>query len=526
MASKGVCVRRQIIAVLLFAACFLALAAMPAEAAKPRTLVFGRSADATFLDPAKFLDNESAMVIENIFDGLVRYADDSTRIEPALAESWSVSPDGLAYTFKLRRGVSFHDGTPFNAEAAQFSLARKTDPAHPFHRRQFSKMDTTLASVLRVQAVGDYTLRITLKEPQPGLLDALARHSCYIVSPAAVRRYGDGFDHHPVGTGPFVFESWLPGDRIILSANRSYFAGAPKIDTLVFKVVPDARVRLLELKAGSIQAMDSPGPELLAELRRNPALVLDARPGMNVGYLAMNTGRPPLDNPLVRRAIAHAVNRKTLLSLGYKGMAVQARTLVPPGMRGASAKARDYAFDPAQARKLLRQAGLPDGFETTLWAMPVTRPYMPEPSLIARLIQENLAAVGIRAHIVTHDWAKHLAGAYNGEHDLCLLGWVSTGDAGDILGHLLDSDSAVKPHASNVSFFRNKEVHELLARAAAERDPVRRDGLFERVQAVAQEQMPVLPLAHAQQVLARRQGVTGIVNHQTGVVRFARAVLP
>ena len=520
--------RRKLIAVLVLLcwAAVLSGASAPAWAARQKTLVFGRSADATFLDPAKLLDNESAMVIENIFDGLVRYADDSTRIEPALATSWSVSPDGRTYTFQLRQGVLFHDGAPFNAAAAQFSLARKTDPASPFHRPEFSKMDTTLAAVRRVEAVGEYTLRISLSEPQPTLLDSLARHSCYIVSPAAVRKYGEGFDKHPVGTGPFVFRSWLPGDRIILGANRTYFAGPPKIDTLVFKVVPDARVRLLELKAGTIQAMDSPGPELRDELRRSPGLAIDARPGLNVGYLAMNTEHPPLDNVLVRRAVAHAVNRKALLSLGYKGMATPALTLVPSGMRGFNAKARDYAYDPALARKLLRQAGLPGGFALTLWAMPVTRPYMPEPALIARLIQENLAAVGIRARIVTHDWAAHLAGTYNGEHDLCLLGWVSTGDAGDILGHLLDSDSAVKPHATNVSLFRDQQIHALLAQAAAERDEARRAALFARVQDIAQEQMPVLPLAHAQQVLARQKGVVGIVNHQTGVVRFVRAVLP
>lgn len=510
---------------LLFCAACLCGPSPAAAAARQKTLVFGRSADATFLDPAKFLDNEAAMVIENIFDGLVRYADDSTRIEPALAESWSVSEDGRTYTFQLRRGVLFHDGTPFNAAAAQFSLARKTDPAHPFHRPQFSKMDTTLASVRRVEAVGDSTLRIVLKEPQATLLDALARHSCYIVSPTAVRERGEAFDRRPVGTGPFAFESWLPGDRIILTANRRHFSGAPKIDTLVFKVIPDGRVRLLELKAGTIQAMDSLAPELREEVRRSAGLVLEARPGMNVGYLAMNTERPPLDNVLVRRAVAHAVNRKALLSLGYKGMAIQARTLVPPSMRGFNPKARDYDFDPAQAKKLLRQAGLPGGFEVTLWAMPVTRPYMPEPSLIARLIQENLAAVGIRARIVNHDWAAHLAGAYAGEHDLCLLGWVSSADASDILGHLLDPDSAVKPHATNVSFFRDPRIHGLLAQAEASRDERRRVELFAQIQSIAQEQVPLLPLAHAQQMLARQARVQGIVNHQTGVVRFARAAL-
>ncbi|MDP3427325.1 MAG: ABC transporter substrate-binding protein, partial [Humidesulfovibrio sp.] len=368
----------------------------------------------TFLDPAKFLDNESAMVIENIFDGLVRYRDDSTLVEPALAASWSVSDDGLVYVFRLRAGVLFHDGTPFDAEAARFSLLRKIDPAHPYFRPQFSKMDDTLRGVRSVEALDAQTLRITLKGPDPLFLAALARHSAYIVSPTAVKALGEGFDHRPVGTGPFVFGSWLKAERIVLEPNPKYFGGAPKIDALVFKVVPDPLVRMLELRAGTIQAMDALTPEQQGEVRRNPALVLDSRPGLNVGYLAMNTTRAPLDNPKVRRAIAHAINRPALVKSIYRGLATPARTVVPPGMQGYNPAAPDSAYDPALARKLLRQAGLPNGFATTLWAMPVSRPYMPQPDKIARFIQENLAAVGIRARIVTFDWATYLARVYAG----------------------------------------------------------------------------------------------------------------
>jgi len=494
-------------------------------AAEPRhkSLVFGRSADATFLDPAKFLDNESAMVIENIFDGLVRYQDDSTRIEPALAQSWEVTDGGRVYTFRLRQGVHFHDGTAFDAQAARFSLLRKIDPAHPYYRPQFSKMDATLKGVRAVEATGPHTLRITLKAPDPLFLSALARHSAYIVSPAAVKSLGDEFDKRPVGTGPFVFSSWVKDERIVLAPNAKYFGGAPKIDALVFKVVRDPKVRMLELRAGNIQVMDALTPEQQVEVRRNPVLALDARPGMNVGYLAMNNERAPLNNPKVRLAIAHAINRPALVKSVYLGMASQARTLVPPSMQGYNPKAPEMAYDPALSRKLLREAGLPKGFETTLWAMPVSRPYMPQPDMIARFIQENLASVGIRAKIVTFDWAAYLAKAYAGEHDLCLLGWVSTGDASDILGHLLDQDNAVKPHASNISFYRNQQVHDLLAQARANADERTRDALFAQVQDIAGREAPLVPLAHANQTLAFNKHVQGVVNHQSGVIRFAKA---
>jgi peptide/nickel transport system substrate-binding protein len=490
---------------------------------KQKVLVFGRSADATFLDPAKFLDNESAMVIENIFDGLVRYRDDSTLIEPALATSWNISRDGLVYTFTLRKGVSFHDGTPFNAQAAQFSLLRKIDPAHPFYRPSHGKMDTTLRSVKSVEALGDYSLRITLKQPHATLLDELARHSSYIVSPTAVRALGEDFGQKPVGTGPFAFESWTKGERIVLRANTQYFGGAPKLDSVVFRVVPDGRVRLLELKAGAIQALDALAPDDCDEVRRTPGLALDAKPGMNVGYLAMNGDRPPLDNPKVRLAIAHAVNKPALIKLAYQGMAALAITPLPPTMWSSNAKIKDYEYNPALARKLLKQAGLAGGFETTLWVMPVSRPYMPQPEKIARAIQDSLEAVGIHAKLVTHDWSTYLAKVYAGEHGLALLGWVSTADPSDILEHLFDADNAVKPHASNISFFRDKTVHTLLDQAEIESDPGRRMEAFLKVQQIVHDQAPLLPLAHAHQLLARSAKVRGIVNHQTGVIRFAKA---
>lgn len=503
----------------------LALCAQAPAQSRQGALVYGRSADASFLDPALFLDNESAKVIENIFDGLVRYRDDSTLIEPALATSWTVSPDGLAFTFTLRKGVLFHDGTPFNAQAAQFSLQRKIDPTHPFHLAKYGKMDTTLKSVKRVEALDDTHLRITLKERYAPFLDELARHSSFIVSPTAVRANPEGFNKHPVGTGPFVFESWIPGDRIILRANPRYFGGAPQIGSVVFKVVPNGQVRLLELKTGAIHAMDALDPDDKDEVRRTPGLALDAMPGLNVGYLAMNGDHPPLDNPKVRRAIAHAINQPALLKLVYKGMAAPAASLLPPGMWGHNPKVSDYDYNPALAKKLLRQAGLSGGLEVTLWTTPTGRPYMPDPEKMARLIQENLAAVGIRARIISHDWKTYLAKLYNGEHDLALLGWVSTGDPSDILNHLLDADNAEKPHASNISFFRDQAVHELLTQAERETNMNKRLELYAKAQERTHELAPLVPLAHANLMLARSAKALGIVNHQTGFVRFSKARL-
>ncbi|MEW5771966.1 MAG: ABC transporter substrate-binding protein [Thermodesulfobacteriota bacterium] len=504
----------------------LAMVLWAPSAAADKTLVFGRAADSTFLDPAKYLDNESAMVIENIFEGLVRYADDSTRIEPAVAESWDTSPDGRVWTFRLRPGVRFSDGAPCDAAAAAFSFLRRTDPSHPFFREEFTRMDSSLKNIAGVEAPDRLTLRITLKEPYAPLLSALATHSAYLVSPAAVRARGDDFDKRPVGAGPFVLSEWVPGERIVLAANPDYYRGRPRLDRVVFKVIPDIKVRLLELKSGAIQIMDGVGPADRDEILKDPRLALDAKPGLNVGYLAMNMRKPPFDNLDVRRAVNHAINKENLVKLLFRDLAVVAKNPIPPGMWVYNDAVQDYGYDPGKARELLRKAGFPDGFSTTLWAMPVSRPYMPEPERIARAIQANLAAVGIKAAIVTHEWKTYLAKAYAGEHDMCLLGWVGAGDPDNFFSNLFSADKAAPPHASNIAFFTDPAAQDLIRAAQREPNQAIRAELYRQLQAVIHDQAPWTPLAHAYQAMARERTVQGVVHHQTGVVRFAKADMP
>jgi peptide/nickel transport system substrate-binding protein len=495
------------------------------QASAGGTLVFGRVADSSFLDPAKFLDNESAVVIENVFDGLVRYKDDSTMIEPALATSWDTSGDGLTWTFHLRRGVHFHDGSPGDAQAAAFSLLRKIDPTHPYHRDTFGKMDSTLKSVRSIEAKDAHTLVITLSEPYAPLLNVLATHSSYIISPAAVRKWGDDFETHPVGTGPFVFQQWQPQDRIVLAANKDYWGGKPALDQVVFRVIPDNRARLIELKTEAIHLMDGINPDDREEILKTPDLRLDSKPGLNVGYLAMNTDRPPFNRAEVRRAVNHAINKQGLVKLLFRNMATPAKNPIPPTMWGHADQISDYGYDPDKARQLLKEAGYPNGFETTLWAMPVPRPYMPQPDKIAQAIQANLAAVGIRARIVTHYWKTYLSKVYAGEHDMCLLGWIGTGDPNDFFYHLFDSDNTIKPHASNVAFFRDPAAHDLILKAQRTIADPERVELYARLQQLVHDQAPWTPLAHAHQVLARDRRVHGVVLHQTGVIRFQHAWL-
>lgn len=487
------------------------------------TLFFARSADSTYLDPAMYLDNESAKVIENIFDGLVRFKDDSTEVEPALAKSWENSEDGLEWTFHLRSGVFFHDGTPLDAEACEFSFRRRYDTSHDWYRKDYSQMDSWLKSIEEVRALDPVTLRIRLKEPYAPLLNSLATHSSYIVSPAAVKEYGDDFYRHPVGSGPFIFDSWIPEDRIILRANADYWNRAPYLDQVVIATIPDTKRRLRELRIGSVHVMDGIKPQDRNELLKNPTFDLKAGPGLNIGYLAMNNERPPFDDLKVRLAVNHAINKKGLVKLLYQGMATPAKNPIPPGMWSYNDAVRDYEYNPELSKRLLAEAGYPDGFETTLWAMPVPRPYLPSPRKIALALQGNLAAVGIRTTIVSHDWRSYLAKLYNGEHDMALLGWIGTVDPDNFFYNLLSAEKAVKPHASNIALFRDDSVTRLINEARQTMDMTRRAGLYARVQEIFHRKAPWVPLAHGHQAMALKRGVHSVVFHATGVLRFHNA---
>lgn len=489
------------------------------------TVILGRAADSTYLDPAKFLDNESAMVIENIFDGLVRYADHSTLIEPALAVSWERSLDGLEWLFRLRPGVVFHDGSPFNATAVVFSFLRKIDPSHPYFREEFREMDTAWHVVRDVEEVDEHTVRITLTRPFAPFLDLLARHSSYIVSPTAVEKWGEDFHRRPVGTGPFVFQEWVAGTRIILRRNDLYWHGPPYLERIVFKVIPDNKDRLLALKAGTIQCMDGVNPDDVGEISRRSDLRLDQVTGLNVGYLAMNTNSPPWDRIEARRALNHAVNKQALVRLLFRDLGEVAKNPIPPTMWGYNEEIREYDYDPDKARGLLAEIGLEDGVSVTLWTMPVARPYLPDPRSAALAIQANLAAVGIMAEIVTHDWAEYLARLYNGEHDLALLGWIGTGDPDNFFFNLFDARNALPPRASNIAMFKNDRAQELIALARETMDQTRRAEYYRQLQEVIHDNAPWVPLAYARQVLARHENARDIVYHPTGIHRYHRAWL-
>ena len=293
------------------------------------TLIFGRGGDSVGLDPAHEEDGESFKVCENIYDTLVQYKDESTEVEPGLAESWESSEDGLTWAFHLRTGVKFHDGTPFNAEAVLFSLNRQHDPIHPFHTvggPYIYWSDTGLAEIVdKITAPDAYTIQITLKRPYAPFIYTIAMTPFSIVSPTALQKWKEDFTNHPVGTGPFKFLRWDRGDKVVLEANKDYWGGRPPLDRIIFRSIPDNSVRLIELQNGSIHTMEFPNPADLPRIRKDSNLKVIEQPGMNVGYLAMNMEKKPFDNLKVRLAVNHAINKHEIITHLYQGMGVPAK---------------------------------------------------------------------------------------------------------------------------------------------------------------------------------------------------------
>jgi peptide/nickel transport system substrate-binding protein len=474
------------------------------------TLVVGRPSDAIGLDPARITDSDSSAVCEQIYDNLVRYDPQGKEIEPALAERWEVSPSGTEWTFHLRRGIQFHDGTPFDADAVIFNIERQRDPNHPQHETDFTYWESAFRNLTRIEKLDDFTVRMVIERPYAPFLANIAVYALGIVSPTAVKKWGVDYPLHPVGTGPFKFVEWSRGDRITLAANSDYWDGAPKLSHLVFVPIRDARQRLVAIEGGAIDVAEGLAPADLQFVTLHPELKLERVAGDNVSYLAMNSDKPPFDDPRVRIAINHAINKVPIIKLIFQGLALTATGPLAPSEWGYIASP-GYAYDPALAKKLLAEADFKQTRPFTLFVMSTPRPYMPAPEQVARMVARNLHDVGIETEIVANPISDHLRLTSAGAHDLCILGWSGdNGDPDNFLYGLFDSDNAVRPNARNVAFFRDPQLHGLLNWAQETQDHALRVSYYHQAQQIVAEKAPWVPLAHAEIVIAHRAKVRGL----------------
>jgi peptide/nickel transport system substrate-binding protein len=484
-----------------------------------QVLVFGRGGDSVGLDPITVTDGESFKVTKNIFETLVEFGPQDTEVNPGLAEDWEISDDGLTYTFFLRQGVKFHDGTDFNADAVVYNFERwmnGTKDKFYYYASMFGGFKGDEGHVIEeVKAVDEYTVEFKLKRPQAPFLKNLAMSPFGIASPAALEEYGEKFTENPVGTGPFKFVEWKRNDKIVLEKNENYWKeGYPKLDGIIFKSIPENSARLNALMTGEIDLADGINPTDVPQIESNPNLQLFKRPSMNVGYLGFTATRKPFDNPLVRQALNHAIDRQAIIDAFYAGMAEPAKNPMPPVIPGYNDEIEPYEYDLEKAKKLLEEAGYPDGFEMELWAMPVPRPYMPDGQKVAEVIQASFEKIGVKAKIVSFEWATYLEKARNGEADAFLLGWTGdNGDADNFLYVLLDKDNI---GSNNYTYYSNDELHDILIQAQTEIDEEKRNELYKKAQEIIREDAPWAPLVHSTPVLAGKANVKGFKPHPTG----------
>ncbi len=489
------------------------------------TLVIARPSDSVSLDPARTTDTDSAEVDALLYDTLVRHHAETGELTPWLARSWSVDDLGTTWTFALRPGVRFSDGTPLDAAAVVWNLARQVDPTHPYHRGHFVAWDSGVVRIEQLEAVDDLTVRLRLAAPYAPFLASLSRPQLAIVSPTAAATAGDDFGHHPVGSGPYVLERWVPGERITLARNPGYWGPRPGFARLVFQVEPDPRQRLVDLESGAVDLSRGVRPDELGYVALHPGLVLRRPPSNNVVYLAFHCGRKPFDDREVRAAIALAIDKVAIVRAAYQDLAIPASSAVPPTQWGHYHDPVAVGPDLATARALLAAratAGAIDlGRTYTLYVPSTPRAYLPDPELLARALRTNLEAVGLTIDVVMQPIERHRADTGAGVHDLAVFGWSGDIDDPDDYLSLLSSAAIGPGWSRNIAFYREPVVDDLLDRARREGRRPQREALYVELQQRLAHDLPWVPLAHAQSAIAARDELSGIFLGRGAVIDYA-----
>jgi dipeptide transport system substrate-binding protein len=497
-----------------------------AQAAAKGTLVYCSEGSPEGFQPQFFTTGTTFDAVSvPMFNRLVEFEIGTTNIVPALAESWTVAPDGKAYTFKLRKGVKFHSNAnfkptrDFNADDVLFSWNRMADEHHPFHTmtagQTFSYYDDMgMKNIVdRVEKMDDYTVRFVLKRPEAPFLADMAMDFASILSQEyfeTMMKKGtpNAADVYPIGTGPFEFVSYQKDAIIRYRAFDKYWGGRPKIDHLVYAITRDATARYAKLKTGECQVMAFPKPADLDAMKKDPALAIQQKEGLNIGYIAFNVEKKPFDDKRVRQALNYATNKDAILKAVYQGNGRVAKNPIPPILWGYNDAVQDYPYDPAKAKELLVQAGLANGLDVDLWYLPVTRPYNPDGKRMAELIQADWAKVGVRAKLVTYEWAEYRKRAKSGEHQVVMFGWSGdNGDPDNFFVPLLGCE-AVKGGGNNARWC-NKAFEDLVIKAAQTPQQADRAKLYEQAQVIVHDEAPWITIAHSVRFDALRKEVRG-----------------
>lgn len=483
--------------------------------AKADNLVYCAEGSPSSFNPQIVTDGTSMNAsAQTMFNKLIEFKPGSTEIRPALAESWTVSKDRKTYTFKLRKDVQFHSNEFFkptrnmNADDVVYSFQTQLDkkdalsiPAANYEYFDAMEMGQLISTIKKVD---DYTVTFELKRPEAPFLANMAMDFASIMSKEyaeSLVKSGKGLktlETNPIGTGPFVFKSYQKDSTIKYTAFDKYFRGKQKIENLIFVIVADSTVRAQKMKAGECHVMSNPQPQDIEPLSKNAKVKILSMEGLNVAYIAFNTEKKPFNNVKVREAISLAMNRKAYIDVIYQSQGAAAKNPIPPTMWSYNKKSELTKYDIEKAKKMLAEAGFPNGFETEMWTMPVARPYLPNGKKLGEMVQADLEKIGVKVKLTTFDWPTYLEKSKKGEHQMIQFGW--TGDNGDpdnFMNVLLGC--AAVAAGSNYARWCDKDFDDLLQKAKEEPTQAARTPLYEKAQTIFQKEKPWFTIAHSKQ---------------------------
>ena len=530
---------RAVLAMLAFTA-LSGCDALITSVSHPDGVIFCSEGSPSYFNPQ--LDTSGTTVdaaSHQLYDRLLDFDAQSGSIIPGLATSWTISEDGRKYTFQLRKNVEFHHTnyfTPsrtFNVDDVIFSFDRWRLSEHPYHKVSGGSypyvdslgLNQLISDIKRVNA---YRLEIVLNQPQSSFLANLATDFAVILSEEyaqhlTAKQHQAMIDTHPIGTGPFKFVNYRQDSFIRYARHEKYWGSSTQTEKLIFDITPSSSLRLAKLITGECDAMGLPAHSELDIIRQSKNLVLDEKPGLNVGFWAFNTSKPPFNNPQVRRALSLAIDKSALIEAIYFESAVAAKNIVPPTSWAFQSEHKTLSYNPTAAKRLLEENGIENGFSMTIWAMPVERPYNPNAIKMAELIQSYLQAVGINAEIVSYEWSTFRDKLKQGLHDSVLIGWsADNGDPDNFYRPLL-SCAAIRS-GTNRALWCSPEYDALINQALQFTEIDERQYFYFKANDIIAEQLPLIPIAHASKYQAYRDELKGFQINPYGGVSLAGVV--
>ncbi|OUQ21757.1 ABC transporter substrate-binding protein [Lachnoclostridium sp. An14] len=479
-------------------------AQVPEDVDREQTLTFAQGADPRGLDPALVDDGESSKPIVQMYEGLTQFGDSNTEVEPCLAESWEISDDGLTYTFKLKQGVKFHDGTDFNAEAVKYNIDRQTINK----TEDMLYADFVYGDVAECNVIDDYTVEIKLTKASTPFLNNLAMSlGAPMVSPTACEAAGNNLNEAPCGTGPYKFVRWDKNEAVVLERFDDYWGDKGVSKEIVFRTITDNSARVVALTNGEVDIIDGIDANVVDQITAAGCL-LNKTEGMNINYLAYNTER--ITDPEVRKALSQAVNVPELVQSLYRGYASQATSILPSFMPGYSADVTQTEYNPEEAQKVLADKGVT---ELHMLAYTNPRPYNTATGqTLAEALQGYWSKVGITCTIDAYDWTTYKEKIGTGDYDVCLYGWIGDNGDPDNFLNLLDSEDI----EINLAQYHDEEYSQMLAAAASLPNGDERNAAYGEMEQKIADENVWLPISHQENLAAYVSNVQNFIYHPTG----------